>query len=263
MTKKTFYLNLKEQSFNQIKIVSKELVGKSLIRNTIKNREEIKIIDTNSNIVNIKASKDIQRGETLCLNQFIFRNKFNTELKLDTFLGETSLKKKLIEKYKNSFLSTLKTKSVKKKEPVIILECIKGGFIVYNSGLCGFLPRSQYWSAWDSILKNNVEKSKIAEMLNFKSLLPIRLPLKITKVSLYPDNKHLNFSNSKRTKNLVGTINIVFVHKRTNFKKDGEQKTKKKDIQLNSERINDKIKILSGRKQLANLRKRKIKRSSK
>jgi hypothetical protein len=147
MTKKTFYLNLKEQNFNRIKIISKELIGKNLIRNTIENREEIKIIDTNSNVVNIKTSKSIQTGETLCLNQFIFRNKFNAELKLDTFLGETALKKKLVDKYKNCFLSALKTRDVKKREPVILLECIKGGFLAYNSGLCGFLPRSQYWSA--------------------------------------------------------------------------------------------------------------------
>jgi hypothetical protein len=100
-------------------------------------------------------------------------------------------------------------------------------------------------------------------MLNLKSVLPIRLPLQITKVALYPDNKHLNFSKSKKTKNLEGAINIVFVHKRTNFKKDGEQETKKKDIQLNSGRIDEKGTILSDRKQFANLEKRRIKKGSK
>jgi hypothetical protein len=262
MTKKTFYLNLKEQNFNRIKIISKELIGKNLIRNTIENREEIKIIDTNSNVLNIKTSKSIKIGETICLNQFIFRNKFNAELKLDTFLGETALKKKLVDKYKSSFLSALKTRDVKKREPVILLECIKGGFLAYNSGVCGFLPRSQYWSAWNSVLKKGVEKGRIIEMLNLKSVLPIRLPLKITKVALYPDNKHLNFSKSKKIKNLEGAINIVFVYKNTNFKKDGEQKTKKKDIQLNSERVDEKSTIFSGRKQFTNLEKRRIKESS-
>jgi hypothetical protein len=91
-------------------------------------------------------------------------------------------------------------------------------------------------------------------MLNLKSVLPIRLPLQITKVALYPDNKHLNFSKSKKTKNLEGAINIVFVHKRTNFKKD---------IQLNSGRIDEKGTILSDRKQFANLEKRRIKKGSK
>jgi hypothetical protein len=233
MTKKTFYINLKEQEFNATKAINKEIIFKSFVRETINTNDEIKIVDNNSNISNIYLKEKINIGSSLNLDTFILKNKYNNDLRLSTPLPIVNIKNKIAIDFKNKFSNLFKTKKEKKgkKDPVIILKPIKGGFHVYYSGIFGFLPQSQYWHAWKSILKNTKDKKNLLSMIELKQILPIRLPLKLSKISIYPANKSNNFSNSKRSRIWKNSLNVVFIHKKLKFKKN-ETKQDKKDTNL-------------------------------
>jgi hypothetical protein len=144
MTKKTFYIDLNKQNFNDIQILNKELLFKSFVRSTLKNKEEVKILDDNSILSSIYLKEDAKVGKFLSNKRFILKNKFNNELRLNAFLSQKNFNSSIVSEYKNTLLSLLKTRNFNRKEPVIILGSNKGGFYVYYSGIYGFLPRSQY-----------------------------------------------------------------------------------------------------------------------
>jgi hypothetical protein len=64
-------------------------------------------------------------------------------------------------------------------------------------------------------LKKSAEKKTLLDMLKLKEIIPLRLPLKVSSISIYPANKQNNFSNSKKTKIFRTKLNSVFVHKKT------------------------------------------------
>lgn len=144
MTQKTFYINLNKQNFLDKSAINKILAFKSFVRYTVKNKEEVKIIDNNSKFSTIYLKKDTNMGTLLNNQQHILKHKLDNKLKLQVTLGETNYTKFTTSQYKSAFENTLKTRTLRKKEPVIILESIKGGFYVYYSGIRGFLPQSQY-----------------------------------------------------------------------------------------------------------------------
>lgn len=233
MTQKTFYINLKEQDFNNTKAINKEIIFKSFVRDVINNNDEIKIVDNNSNISNIYLKENVNAGNFLNLDTFILKNKFNNDLRLNVPIKITNINNKIAIEFKNKFSNLInkKKQKKKKKDPVIILKAIKGGFQAYYSGVYGFLPQSQYWLAWKSVLKNTQDKRNLLKMLELKQILPIRLPLKLSKISIFPANKTNNFSNSKRTRNFKNALNVVFIHKKVKFKKN-ETKQDKKDTNM-------------------------------
>jgi ribosomal protein S1 len=144
MAKKTFYININKQSFNNVQALNKESSSKSFIRTLLKNKGEIKITDNNSKLSTTFVKEPIQAGRLLNTPEFFLKNKFNKDLRLRTSIGEKQFNKPLINKYKKTFENSIKIRNFNKKEPAIILESVKGGFYVYYAGVCGFLPQSQY-----------------------------------------------------------------------------------------------------------------------
>lgn len=65
MAKNTFYININEQNFNETQTINKNLVFKSLVRNTLKNKEEVKIVDDNSSISSMYLKKKTKIGTSV------------------------------------------------------------------------------------------------------------------------------------------------------------------------------------------------------
>ena len=246
MAKNTFYININEQNFNETQTINKNLVFKSLVRNTLKNKEEIKIVDDNSSISSMYLKKKTKIGTSVWNEKVVLKNRFNNELRLNLSLGETNFNASIVNKFKTTFLNILKRRNFNRKDPAIILEPKKGGFYVYYSGVYGFLPQSQFWLVWKSLLKIN-SKQSILTMLGLKRILPIRLPLKMVTITLCPANKQNNFSPLKKYKYLDSSISAIFIFKKIDFEKNGKQEDKKKNLQFNTNSTNQKNGFLSNR----------------
>lgn len=64
-------------------------------------------------------------------------------------------------------------------------------------------------------------------MRSLTRILPLRLPLKISKITINAANKRKRFSKPRKTRIFAGSINAVFIHKEIKFKKYEKQKNKK------------------------------------
>ena len=115
MTKKTFYINLKEQEFNATKAINKEIIFKSFVRETINTNDEIKIVDNNSNISNniieIKAFTNPTKKQYIKLkgsNELVMvinRGNGNSSYKLSYAIIDITDRPYLVENHLNIIYS--------------------------------------------------------------------------------------------------------------------------------------------------------------
>ena len=114
---------------------------------------------------------------------------------------------------------------------ILILNPIKGGFQCYFSGIFGFLPRSQanilFYDLANNFLRSLKSDSPLTGLNLFKKVIDIqkkfifRFPLKLGKVSLYPEHFKNNFSNKKVIKKRIffNSLNVVFLAQFDNLDK--------------------------------------------
>jgi len=171
MTKKTFFCNINKIESHNLRLVNKEIIPKSFIRETFNKNKNIKITDNSYSISDIllknkKKHNKKEIGSFIKIDNNILKNKFwhMIQLNLPTLSNEKS--KNLTINFVKSFSLFLR----KQKVLVSILETKKGGFIARSFGLLGFLPLKQYLSANKNSIKKSLLKTK--ELKKAKALSP-------------------------------------------------------------------------------------------
>lgn len=232
------------------KILNKNIYQKLYIRSAF---SPVHIIDNNSNLLNLPDhnfleiyGKAYSNTEGLSINasSYIYKNKLNGDLRFESFALNARRDKNLLDSFYGS-LRTLKQVDAKIPNSLLILKPMKGGFLAYSSGVCGFLPRIHglYFVALTLILASRTNQI-VKRILNLASLVCFqnrskilhlfRLEFVLGKILLYfPIIKQNNFSqipHGKR-KALVNDYNFVFLSQkvqnyRNNLTKPNEKNKK-------------------------------------
>lgn len=175
------------------------------------------------------------------------------KMRINDFKKQKGFSKFLkIQLFKSKHLSKKrKIKKVIRRNPAILLNKNKGGCLAYSAGLKGFVPKSQIKLAYKAFFNRCKKKFKkfskkkrvMLTILNAAKILPIRVPLKVSSVSLNASNKIKNFSRLKSLKRFSSSINCVFIYKKLKFKKYAKQKNKKNIKQFKNKSFSKKRKF--------------------
>ena len=172
MTKKLFFYDLNQMESHKLRLVNKEVIPKSIIRDFIEDDTKIKILDNSSSIndlvlkdKNKKRTKKII-GKSLKVDNHILKHRLWHMLQLNVPLIYNQKSIDLTINFVQKFSLFFKKKGVL----TTILKAKKGGFSARSFGISGFLPLKQY---------KKIHFCKIAARIN-------------TKLKVYKNNKLKN-----------------------------------------------------------------------
>jgi hypothetical protein len=234
---------LEQKTINSV--FSKHYVRADILGNT-----STQLLDNNNTFINFTTqelkkkslhldTKHTNIGRSVALDSFIFKNKRNNTVQLDSFLEnrQISVENKLLDL--TFWLNSLQKYKVKKRAGCSLLKPVKGGFFCYSGGVKGFLPRKQTLRAFFRIFFHFFKNAGSKKLSNLNFLINqkhsfydnglFKLPILLGKINLATRTKYKNFSyifHKKRTgmKNKsLNYLNFVFL---TYLKK---QKLKKVD----------------------------------
>lgn len=230
------------------KILNKNIYPKSYVRSAF---SPVHIIDNNSNLHNLSNQTFLEihgkaysgtEGLSINANSYIYKNKLNSDLKFESFLLNAKRNRTLLDSFYGS-LKGLKQTDVKTPNSLLILRPMKGGFLAYSSGICGFLPRIHglYFVTLTLILASRT-KQFTKQILNLASLICcqsrdkisylFRLEFILGKIILYfPIIKQNNFSQVSRgkKKDFVNDYNFVFLSQKVQNLKNSLTKSNEKN----------------------------------
>ena len=216
------------------KILNKNLYEKSYIRGSLMDSKTIQLVDNNATFYNLIPqsvskffNKNVSEGSSLNAETFFYKNRLNSSLKFRSFMLN-SIK---YENFIDSFYKSLKTFEVgiKSSYPsLLVLKPVKGGFVCYSSGICGFLPRSHGVYFITKTLMSILEDKQVSNRLsNLRYLLEdskslktsflMRLEFFLGKVTLYlPASKQDSFFSlsKKRKEAFTNDYNFIFLSQR-------------------------------------------------
>lgn len=163
MTKKTFYWNLKERKFNDLKAVNKEILNKSYVRGFLEEDKKIKLIDNFSNISDLflrkENSKKYKIGSSIKTKSMVLKNIYWDKIQLVMPFLMSPKKKNLITKVKLNLLT--KKKSKDKAYIDVLKKPVKGGFYVESFGINEFIPKTKHdFTKKPKNLKNETKLNK-------------------------------------------------------------------------------------------------------
>ena len=233
----------------------KSLFSKHYVRADILGNTSTQLLDNNNTFINFTTqelnkkslhlgTKNINIGRSVALDSFIFKNKRNNTVQLDSFLEnrQFSIENKLLDL--TFWLNSLQKYKVKKRAGCSLLKPVKGGFFCYSGGVKGFLPRKQTLRAFFRIFFHFFKNAGSKKLSNLNFLINqkhsfyenglFKLPILLGKINLATRTKYKNFSyifHKKRTgmKNKsLNYLNFVFL---TYLKK---QKPKKVESTTNT-----------------------------
>lgn len=231
------------------------LFSKHYVRADILGNTSTQLLDNNNTFINFTTqelnkkslhldTKNINIGRSVALDSFIFKNKRNNTVQLDSFLEnrQISIENKLLDL--TFWLNSLQKYKVKKRAGCSLLKPVKGGFFCYSGGVKGFLPRKQTLRAFFRIFFHFFKNAGSKKLSNLNFLINqkhsfyenglFKLPILLGKINLATRTKYKNFSyifHKKRTgmKNKsLNYLNFVFL---TYLKK---QKLKKVESTTNT-----------------------------
>jgi hypothetical protein len=222
---------LEQKTINSV--FSKHYVRADILGNT-----STQLLDNNNTFINFTMqelkkkslhldTKHINIGRSVGLDSFIFKNKRNNTVQLDSFLEnrQISIENKLLDL--TFWLNSLQKYKVKKRAGCSLLKPVKGGFFCYSGGVKGFLPRKQTLRAFFRIFFHFFKNAGSKKLSNLNFLINqkhsfydnglFKLPILLGKINLATRTKYKNFSyifHKKRTgmKNKsLNYLNFVFL----------------------------------------------------
>ncbi len=146
MTKKLFFYNLNQIESHKLRLVNKEVIPKSFIRDFIEEDTKIKILDNSYSIADIvlkdKNKKRTTKiiGKSLNVDNHILKHRLWHMLQLNVPLIYNQKSINLTTNFVQKFSLFLKKKGVLTS----ILKAKKGGFSARSFGISGFLPLKEY-----------------------------------------------------------------------------------------------------------------------
>lgn len=220
MSAKTFYAKFKLQNCLKKKYLNNLITSKNIVRNHIDEKSGIYALDNNSSITHFKTKNTIGVGQSVMLQDFIFKYKYNKLLQLKTFqdnytntacLNSSSLDKSL--KIVSNEKSNLRL--------MIFLNEVKGGVLGYSSGIVGFVPKSQIKNIIQNVVNNHSLKiSNLVFLLSkshfIKKYLPFRIPFFLSNMTAYPSFQKYNFCKSiqRKRRSFRNYLNFIFISKK-------------------------------------------------
>jgi hypothetical protein len=190
------------------------LFSKHYVRTNVLGNSSTQLLDNNTNFVNFTAEEinkkkighDISvAGRSIALDSFIFVNKRNNTVKMDSFLEQRQLDTKNEISDLTFWFNSLQKYKLKKRASCTILKSVKGGFFCYSGGLKGFLPRRQtlraFFRTFFQFFQNHTSEKKLSN-LNFLTNKKhsfykngvLKLPILLGKANLATRAKYKNFS---------------------------------------------------------------------
>jgi hypothetical protein len=151
------------KKFNNNKITFKKIINinvnnKNYIRYIRINNEKICSIDTGSFLLIGKTEKKTSLGVSILNNKFRLKHSLNDLLKIDSLLEFITPNLNLISK---KIIKIIFLLLKKKKNYMLLLNPIPGGFKAYYIGIFGFIPYSQVKKVYSDLLKKElVENNK-------------------------------------------------------------------------------------------------------
>lgn len=146
MTKKLFFYSLNQIESHKLRLVNKEVIPKSFIRDYIEDDTKIKVLD-NSYSINDIVLKDKNKkrtnkivGKALKVDNHILRHRLWPMLQLNVPLIYNQKSTDLTINFVQKFSLFFKKKGVL----TTILKVKKGGFSARSFGILGFLPLKEY-----------------------------------------------------------------------------------------------------------------------
>lgn len=201
MARKLFFYDLNQMESHKLKVVNKEVIPKSFIRDFLEEDTKIKILD-NSYSINDIVLKDRNKkrttkliGKSLKVDNHVLKHRLWHMLQLNVPLIYNQKSINLTTNFVQKFSLFFKKKGVLTS----ILKAKKGGFSARSFGILGFLPLKQYkklslCKLTDSInsklnvYKNKKKKIKIKNtkiLWKFEKMAKLSLwqkvPFKVTK----------------------------------------------------------------------------------
>jgi len=245
MAKKTFYIDLEKQKFNETMIVNKQISFNHMIRKR-KTKNQIKFLDNHSSVSCAPIEKEVKNWEPFHLNELqlqhprhkIFRFKLN--IPYETYRNSN-------QSYFDSFCNLFRNMKFKpdKVYPVMILCPMKGGYLGYIFGIVGFIPENEYQLSRKSYLSTStlftkkkvalfspkeIKSSKLSSMKKkviFKEI-PLRLPFLIYSKDQWINRSDSNFSKKNPPERTDGSrINFFFEFYKEEFKLQDVKKIEK------------------------------------
>lgn len=226
MTKKLFFYNLNQMEYHKLRLINKEIIPKSFIRDFVEDDIKIKVLD-NSYSINDVVLKDKNKkrtkkiiGKSLNIDNHILRHRLWHMLQINVPLIYNHKSINLTINFVQKFSFFLQKKGVLTS----ILKPKKGGFSARSFGISGFLPMNEY----NKIDSNKKEDKRLMVYKNNK----------ITKINKKEIKRNLHLWNFKKLEKLslwqkkpfrTTKKNWKFLIKnRPWFKKNKNRKWKKK-----------------------------------
>lgn len=222
--------------------------SKHYIRADVLGSSSSKLLDNNSGFVNFTSDEIDKKflnlkistettGRAVALDSFVFKNKRNNTVKIDSFLEHKQFHHKNEIADLAFWFNSLQKCKHNKKASCAILKSVKGGFSCYSGGTKGFLPRRQTLRAFFRTFFHFFERNEQKKLSNLNFLTNkkhsfyekgvLKLPILFGKTNLATRAKYKNFSYifHKRRTGVVKSkpmnfLNFVFL---TFFKKSKQK----------------------------------------
>jgi len=254
----------KTSSLLEQKIIN-SFFSKHYVRANVLGNPLNKLLDNNESFINF-TSQEINKkgldlktsientGKSVALDSFIFKNKRNNTIQLNSFLEHKQLQTKNEMNNLEFWLNSLQKYRIKKRASCAILRSVKGGFFCYSGGIKGFLPRRQTLQAFFRTLFHFFDQNEKKKLSNLNFLTnknhsfytngALKLPILIGKTNLATRAKYKNFSYvfyKKRfgvAKNKpMNFLNFVFLTYLKKLKIKAEDTSNKNTTSLSSEKL--------------------------
>lgn len=234
-------------SFLEQKTIN-SVFSKHYVRGDILGNSSTQFLDDNKTFTNFtnqelkKKSLHLETananiGRAFALDSFIFKNKRNNTVQLNSFLEnrQTFIENKLLNL--TFWLHSLHKCKLKKRVGCSLLKPVKGGFFCYSGGIKGFLPRKQTLRAFFRIFFHFFNNAGSKKLSNLNFLINqnhsfydnglFKLPILLGKINVATRTKYKNFSyifHKKRggvKSKSLNYLNFVFLTylKKQKFKK--------------------------------------------
>lgn len=186
-------------------------------------------MDNQPNLQNVFGDKiNVRTGQEIPLTTCKIVSRYNNMLRLNISTVLQS-QKAINDKAISDAFKGIINGNVKK--PSILISKNKGGFGIYSAGSLGFLPKKQIRRPWAKMLAK--KRKSVYRIITNGRYLPMKLPLRITAIKSYINERKKTFRHNKLT-DYKNDLNIVYL--------STEEKYERKRGKIQNSKFNNKRK---------------------
>lgn len=223
-------------SFSESKILNYYYIRKN-IRNTINLQKNVLITDNNSQIEKTITHSAHKIGFPLDnYKTEVIVNNFNKSIKIYNSLGFKLMKTKYIAKHILNIKNIIKKKN--RNNLIIPTKTNNKRVSIISLGIQGFTPQKHIGNTTKNIVKKTIFNTKsfpINLVKKFSRFLPVRIPLAVKSLPMYPNARINKFSKNKNIKSYTMNKNVLFIAKQySNNLNENKKKNRKHKNELSN-----------------------------